>query len=148
MNTNTKITASLEDYLEAFYEIMQTKRGIKAVDIAKRLNVKKSSVTEALKNLSSKGLVNYGKYEVISLTTEGEKLAIHVVEKHNLLFDFFSKILDLNYDDATINACRAEHIITENAFNEFKLFLDFCQANDSAIIKQYRVYRKKKLKIK
>ena len=73
----TKITASLEDYLEAFYEIIQLKQGVKAVDIANRLNVKKSSVTEALKNLSSKGLVNYGKYEVISLTLLHERNTRH-----------------------------------------------------------------------
>ena len=52
----TKITASLEDYLEAFYEIIQLKQGVKAVDIANRLNVKKSSVTEALKNRFSSRL--------------------------------------------------------------------------------------------
>lgn len=139
----TKITASLEDYLEAFYEIIQLKQGVKAVDIANRLNVKKSSVTEALKNLSSKGLVNYGKYEVISLTQEGEKLASNIVKKHNLLFDFFNLVLGLNPDNATLNACKAEHVIDENALDELKTFLDFCKSNDFEIVKKYKEYKKR-----
>lgn len=70
-----KITASLEDYLETIYEIIEEKQGVKAVEVAKRLNVNRSSVTEALKNLANKNLVNYSRYDVISLTPLGIDIA-------------------------------------------------------------------------
>lgn len=120
-----KITASLEDYLEAIYEIIEQKQGVKAVEVAKRLNVKRSSVTEALKNLSEKNLVNYGRYDVISLTPSGVKVAKKVIEKHKTLFDFFTKILGLSPEDASINACKVEHVISEDVLQRLIAFIEF-----------------------
>lgn len=120
-----KITASLEDYLEAIYEIIEQKQGVKAVEVAKRLNVKRSSVTEALKNLSEKNLVNYGRYDVISLTPSGVKVAKKVIEKHKTLFDFFTKILGLSAEEASISACKVEHVITEDVLQRLIAFIEF-----------------------
>ena len=122
---SVKITASLEDYLEAIYEIIEQKQGVKAVEVAKRLNVKRSSVTEALKNLSEKNLVNYGRYDVISLTPSGVKVAKKVIEKHKTLFDFFTKILGLSPEDASINACKVEHVISEDVLQRLIAFIEF-----------------------
>jgi len=120
-----KITASLEDYLEAIYEIIEEKQGVKAVEVAKRLNVKRSSVTEALKNLAEKKLVNYGRYDVISLTPYGVLVAKKVIEKHKTLYDFFTKILDLSPEEASINACKVEHVISENVLQRLIAFIEF-----------------------
>ncbi len=120
-----KITASLEDYLEAIYEIIEEKRGVKAVEIAKRLDVRRSSVTEALKNLAEKKLVNYGRYDVISLTPAGIKTAKKVIEKHKTLYNFFTKILGLTSEEASANACRVEHAISEEVLQRLIAFLEF-----------------------
>lgn len=124
MNT-IKITASLEDYLEAIYEIIEEKQGVKAVEVAKRLNVKRSSVTEALKHLAEKQLVNYGRYDVISLTPSGIKVAKKVIEKHKTLYDFFTKILGLSSEDASVNACKVEHVISEDVLQRLIAFIEF-----------------------
>lgn len=79
-----KISASLEDYLEAIYKIIEEKHGVKAIEISRRLGVGRSSVTEALKTLAEKKLVNYGRYDVISLTKEGEKVAEQIILKHRV----------------------------------------------------------------
>lgn len=123
-NFSKSISASLEDYLEAIYEIIQEKQGVKAVEISRRLGVGRSSVTEALKTLADKELVNYGRYEVISLTKAGEKAAKNVILKHKVLFDFFKNILGLSSDDAQENACRVEHVISESALDKFSLFMN------------------------
>lgn len=120
-----KITASLEDYLEAIYEIIEEKQGVKAVEVAKRLNVKRSSVTEALKNLAEKNLVNYGRYDVISLTPLGVKVAKKVIEKHKTLYDFFTKILGLTPEEASINACKVEHVISDDVLQRLIAFIEF-----------------------
>ncbi|MDD3766503.1 MAG: metal-dependent transcriptional regulator [Eubacteriales bacterium] len=122
---NIKVTASLEDYLEAIYEIIEEKQGVKAVEVAKRLNVKRSSVTEALKNLSEKNLVNYGRYDVISLTPSGVKVAKKVIEKHKTLYDFFTKILGLTPEEASENACKVEHVISEDVLQRLIAFIEF-----------------------
>jgi len=120
-----KISASLEDYLEAIYKIIEEKQGVKAIEISRRLGVGRSSVTEALKNLADKKLVNYGRYDVISLTPDGEKAALKVILKHNILYDFFTQILGLNSEEAHENACRVEHVISEDALKRFTLFIEF-----------------------
>lgn len=120
-----KVTASLEDYLEAIYEIIEDKQGVKAIDVSKRLNVKRSSVTEALKNLAEKKLVNYGRYDVISLTPSGINVAKKVIEKHKTLYNFFTKILGLNAEEASINACKVEHVISEDVLQRLIAFLEF-----------------------
>lgn len=122
-NLTKSISASLEDYLEVIYEIIDEKQGVKAVEISRRLGVGRSSVTDALKALAEKKLVNYGRYDVISLTPEGQKLAQEVIVKHSVLYDFFINVLKLSPDEADKNACRIEHVISEEAFEGFNNFM-------------------------
>jgi DtxR family Mn-dependent transcriptional regulator len=120
-----KITASLEDYLEAIYKIIEEKQGVKAIEISRKLGVGRSSVTEALKTLADKGLVNYGRYDVISLTSAGEKVAQQVIFKHDALYEFFTGILGVAPEDAHENACRVEHVISEDLLKRLIAFIEF-----------------------
>ena len=110
------ISSSLEDYLEAIYEIYSEKHGVRAIDISKKLGVGRSSVTEALKSLAQKKLVNYSRYGVLSLTAAGETAAKNVIERHKTLYNFFKNILNLDEIEAQENACRVEHVLSEKAF--------------------------------
>ena len=121
---NKLISARLEDYLEAFYEINVEKNGVKAIDISKKLNVQRSSVTDALKALSEKGLVNYGRYDVISLTKEGEELAKNVIEKHKKLYYFFHDILGVDSVEANDTACCIEHVISDNVLKKLLAYIE------------------------
>lgn len=117
------ISASLEDYLEAIYETINEKQGVKAIDLSRQLGVGRSSVTDALKTLAEKKLVNYGRYEVLSLTKEGEKIAKEVASKHNILYNFFINTLKLSPEEANKNACRIEHVISDEALEGFSKFV-------------------------
>lgn len=142
-----KITASLEDYLEAIYEIIEEKHGVKAIDVSKRLNVQRSSVTEALKNLAQKKLVNYGRYDVISLTDSGEEVAKKIILKHKVLFDFFSKFLGVEAFEAQENACRVEHVISEDVLQRLIAFIEFNNdfyAKDKNYVEEFQKFYKKR----
>lgn len=128
-----KISASLEDYLETIYEIIEEKQGVKAVEISRRLGVGRSSVTEALKNLADKKLVNYGRYDVISLTPAGEKAAKKVQFRHQALYDFLVKVLDVEFEEAQENACRIEHVISEDVLKRLISFVEFYENNNEFI---------------
>ena len=119
-----ELTASLEDYLEAICNF--TDRGInpRAVDIAKELSVSRASVTEALKKLAFKGFINYDRYEMLSLTQSGKILAKKIVSKHMILQRFFEERLGLSSQEASENACKIEHVITENAFNKIAEYIN------------------------
>ena len=113
-----KLSASLEDYLEIICNYKNENKNIRAIDISKELEVSRASVTEALKKLASKGFINYGRYETISLTESGNDIAQKILSKHTVLQDFFVRIIGLTEEEASINACKIEHIITENAFHK------------------------------
>ena len=118
------ISSSLEDYLEAIYEIYTQKNGVKAIDISKKLGVGRSSVTEALKTLAQKNLVNYSRYGVLSLTAAGEEAAKNVIERHKTLYNFFKNTLNLDENEAQENACRVEHVLSEKAFQALINFVE------------------------
>lgn len=122
-NIEKQISASLEDYIMTIFEIIQEKKGVKAIDISRRLGVGRSSVTDALKNLAQKNLVNYNPYDVISLTKEGEKIAADIVRKHKILHNFFENTLVLSSQEAAKNACKMSHAISEEAFEKFVQFI-------------------------
>jgi len=94
------LTASLEDYIEAIFHIVARKRAARAKDIARRMHVNNSSVTGALHALSERGLVNYAPYDVITLTDEGTEIAKDVVRRHEVLRDFFVRVLSLDDEEA------------------------------------------------
>lgn len=106
-----QLTASQEDYLEAVFHIVQEKQAARAKDIARRLNVKASSVTTALRMLSSYGLINYNPYDIITLTAEGLEAARDIVSRHEALNDFLVTVLGVEAEEADLAACRMEHAI-------------------------------------
>lgn len=122
-----KLSSSLEDYLEAIYNEVDKKGFAKVTDISKLLNVKKASVTGALNSLAAKKLINYEPYSSITLTQEGEKAAKEIFEKHRIMTDFFVNILHLSKEEAALNACKMEHIISEEMFKRLTNFSVFIQ---------------------
>ena len=117
------LSASLEDYLEIIYNKSKTSK-IRAIDISRELSVSRASVTEALKKLAQKGFITYGRYDEIALTEAGENTAELIVSKHAILQQFFEQVLELETEEASLNACKIEHVITDNAFKKIREYLD------------------------
>lgn len=120
-----KVSASLEDYLEAIYILEQKYRVARAKDIADYMHVQRASVTGALKALSVRGLVYYTPYSYVTLTAEGKKIAEEILYRHRILKEFFSKILKLDPEESEQNACRIEHAIQPHAVERLVKFLEF-----------------------
>jgi DtxR family Mn-dependent transcriptional regulator len=120
-----KLSASLEDYLEAIYRIAGEKSAARAKDIAERLGVNRSSVTGALRSLAERELVNYTPYDVITLTPAGETIAARITRRHTLLCDFFARVLGVDAAEAEESACKMEHALSENIFDRLAQFVDF-----------------------
>jgi len=120
-----KLTASLEDYLEAIFWIVEKKHAARAKDVVDRLGVSGSSVTEALQGLARKGMINYAPYDIVTLTEAGREVANRIVRRHELLGTFFHEILGLDDDLAAENACRIEHAIGDLALERLAAFVEF-----------------------
>jgi len=123
------ITKGLEDYLELIYTQLQIKKEIKAVDIANFFNISRSSVSEALIRLMDLDLIIYEGRKGIKITPKGEQEAKKIILKHNVLFEFFNKILKIDEKISTSNACKIEHDIDEAVIQKIKDFNNYCIKN-------------------
>ncbi|MFQ6036558.1 MAG: metal-dependent transcriptional regulator [Sedimentisphaerales bacterium] len=122
---NKDLSASLEDYLEAIFNITGQSRSARSKDIAKLLGVSKSSVTGALRVLKKKGLANYKPYDYVTLTQSGWAAAADIVRKHNVLKSFFINVLGVKPDDAHSAACKAEHALGPGIISKLLCFIAF-----------------------
>ena len=122
---NARLSASLEDYLEAICHLEQSQRVARAKDIACLMKVRRASVTGALKTLAGRGLINYSPYSYTTLTPAGRDMAKDIIHRRKILEDFFINILRLSPEDAGTNAHRMEHTIDPAAIDKLVCFLEF-----------------------
>jgi len=122
---DNNLSASLEDYLEAIFNIAGQSKIARSKDIAKLLGVSKSSVTGALRVLKKKGLANYKPYDYVTLTETGRAAAAEIVRKHNILKSFLIKVLGVEADMAHMAACKAEHALGPNIISKLLRFIEF-----------------------
>lgn len=123
--TKNKITSGLEDYIEVISNYLDKHDKVRAIDIAKELNVSRASVSEALKRLAERELINYGRYGAITITKKGEEAAQSVIKRHTLLTKFLCNILGLEETEAADNACKIEHVISENLIKRLDEFVNY-----------------------
>lgn len=119
------LSSSQEDYLEAIYHVVADKLVARSKDLVLRLGVNSSSVTQALKVLSEKQLINYEPYGVVTLTATGEQRALEVIRRHQALRDFFVRILHVDEDVSEDAACRMEHDMPRVILDRLVSFIEY-----------------------
>jgi Mn-dependent DtxR family transcriptional regulator len=136
---NFLTTTSTEDCLEIIAKLAEKEGHAHVSDIARRLGVKKPSVTATLKSLAEKGLVQYESYQPVELTQKGSQIASKVMKKHETLKSFLIQCLDLSADHADALACKLEHELDDLAFERLSTFvnmksLDALQTGEEAVV--------------
>ncbi|MDD2493767.1 MAG: metal-dependent transcriptional regulator [Tissierellia bacterium] len=114
---------SMEMYLETVYILENNHGHAHGVDIAKHLGVSKPSVTKAIKNLKDQGLVNTQKYGTITLTEKGREISAEIYNNHQILELFLEHSLKLSPNEASMNACKIEHVVSEEMLEAIKSYL-------------------------
>lgn len=133
-----KLSASLEDYLEAIAELCAREGHAHSKEIAEKLNVKMPSVTEALRQLVEMGYIVYNTHYPVELTPEGRAVAEEIVRRHQILKRFFTDILGLDPVKAAATACNVEHMVDEDTIARFVIFSDAITERSDA--KSLQVY--------
>ncbi len=121
------LTSAMEDYLETIYHLEQERRIARVRDIAKKLGVKMSSVSSALRSLGAKGLIEYDPHQYIALTPRGLAKAREIVRKHEVLKRFLTRVLQLKDSVAEDNACRMEHHLDPEVIEKLIGFMEFME---------------------
>ena len=109
---------STEMYLETILRLSERSKTIREVDLVDAMKVSKVSVCKAVKRLVEKQLVTYKDHRV-ALTKEGRTVAANVYERH-LVLTRFLVALGVSSAVAEQDACRIEHVISEETFRRLK----------------------------
>ncbi len=117
-------STSEENYLKAIYSLAQAQTSVSTTTIAQRMHTKASSVTDMLRKLADKGLVNYVKYKGVSLTEDGNRAALRTIRKHRLWETFLVETLGFGWDEVHEVAEQLEHIQSSKLTDSLATFLE------------------------
>ena len=118
-----------ENYLKAIYHLLLRTQSASTNDIAAVMGTKAASVTDMLKKLSDKNLINYARYQGVTLTNLGESIALDVVRKHRLWECFLVEKLNFKWDEVHDMAEELEHISSAELINRLDKFMG-CPTSD------------------
>ena len=119
-------TQTEENYLKAIYHLSSKKaEPINTSAIAGSLSTTSASVTDMLKKLAEKNLVEYEKYKGVRITRKGEKVAINIVRKHRLWEVFLTHTLKFRWDEVHSMAEELEHVSSDELIKRLEEYLGF-----------------------
>ncbi len=119
-----KNNESQEMYLEAILQLKLEMGSVRSIDVARKLDYSKPSVSRAIKLLEKNGLLVRASAGELQLTPEGQAEAERVYAAHRLLTEFFVQTLKLPKEIAEEDACRIEHVISKETMAAVKKYLE------------------------
>lgn len=125
-----KLQESGENYLETILMLEKEKGTVRSVDIANKLDFTKASISRAMSILKRAEYIIMESSGNIVLTEKGREKAKEVYEKHRMISLFLEEALEVSREIAEQDACRIEHIISEETFSQMKLWLEAATAFD------------------
>jgi len=127
------LSENLQDYLEAIYNLVKAKNVARVTDIARMLEVTKSSASIAIKNLEEQGYIAHDKYSYATLTEKGYRQAELIVRRHRILTMFYNHILHIDPKEAERLACRMEHIVDRQVVERIIAFMHYIAKAPKAV---------------
>ena len=116
------IYESGEDYLETILLLHRKTGFVRSVDIAAELNYSKPSISRAMNILKDDGFITVESGGQIMLTEKGKAKAESIYERHVIITEFFEKVLGVDQEIAAHDACKIEHIISDESYQKLKEF--------------------------
>lgn len=122
---NNEITHSMAHYLMAIHELHKRQGYARMTDVARELEITAGSASTSLKTLKAKGWVDEDHNKFLRLSPQGEKLAHEINVSNKLLVQFLTEVLGLNDTQASIDACKMEHLLSSDLRKKMLAFMHF-----------------------
>ncbi len=120
------ITLTEENYIKAIYHLANNgENTVNTNAIAEAMQTKASSVTDMIKKLSAKNYTDYKKYQGVTLTAQGKRVAVNIIRKHRLWEVFLVEKLNFSWDEVHEVAEHLEHIKSEKLVDQLDAFLEY-----------------------
>ena len=133
---DNELTHSAAHYLMTILELLEEKGYARVTDIAKRMNITRGSCSISLKPLKKRGLVVEDHNKFLRLSDEGKRLAEIVEQNDELLEKFFHKVLGVDSEQAEIDACKIEHLLSLESSMKLLAFME-CIESESPAVKAF-----------
>jgi DtxR family Mn-dependent transcriptional regulator len=117
------LTITEENYIKAIFHLQQAEGNVSTNQLAASLHTKPASVTDMLKKLTVKSLLNYEPYQGVRLSKDGKKQALNIVRKHRLWEFFLVDKLQFGWDEVHEVAEELEHIRSKKLVDKLDSFL-------------------------
>lgn len=117
------LTAAEENYIKAIFHLQQAEGNVSTNQLAASLNTKPASVTDMLKRLTNKSLLNYEPYQGVRLSKDGKRQALTIVRKHRLWEFFLVDKLQFGWDEVHEVAEELEHVRSKKLVDKLDSFL-------------------------
>jgi len=115
-----------ENYLKVIYHLSNLTTGtVQTNAIADKIQTRPASVTDMMKKLAEKQLINYVKYQGVSLTEKGKATAVNIVRKHRLWELFLVKTLNFKWDEVHEIAEELEHVNSQLLIERLDEYLGY-----------------------
>ena len=112
-----------ENYLETILILNERNGMVRSIDIANELGYAKPSVSRAVKLLVENGMLSVAQGGELTLTPSGYTAANAIYERHKIISKFFVSLLGVKKETADKDACRIEHVISEESFEKIKKYV-------------------------
>jgi DtxR family Mn-dependent transcriptional regulator len=109
-----ELTAPVEDYLKAVYELERAGTPAATTDLAARLGVAPASVTGMVRRLARQGLLTHRRYRGVRLTREGRQAALRTIRRHRVIESYLVRALGYRWDEVDEEAERLEHAASDD----------------------------------
>ncbi len=108
-----------EDYLESIYVLSERQGIVRSIDVAHYTGFSKPSISRAVGLLRDNGYVSIDQNGLLGLTESGMQIATSIYERHTVLTAFLTA-LGVDAETAAEDACRIEHVLSEETFDKLK----------------------------
>jgi Mn-dependent DtxR family transcriptional regulator len=133
----TALSHSSVHHLLAINILLKENGYSRSVDIANYLNISRSSVSITLTKLKEKGFVKEDKNRFLQLSEKGNDLVNSVLSKRRIVERFFRDVLDLSDNEAEIEACKIEHLLSEPTGRKLITFMGYF-LSDNPVVSRFR----------
>lgn len=116
--SENEITHSAAHHLLAILELTSKRGYARVTDVAKFLEITTGSASTNLKSLKQKGYVQEDENRFVSLTKEGQQIAEAILNRRQVLEEFFTKVLGVKRAVAEVDACKTEHLLSMETTNK------------------------------
>ena len=118
-------STSEENYLKTIFHLQTKEDNVSTNELAEKLRTKPASITDMMKKLKTRKLVNYQPYQGFRLTPEGKKVALSIVRRHRLWEYFLAEKLKFNWDEVHEVAEQLEHVSSKKLIDKLDEYLAF-----------------------